>query len=120
MAERGSYRRTLHEAAHKADDVDLALEPEDKLRHAGRPKAKKVYHEAAHKLGYWGPEEDDGEDLESEEAKRRFAELADYLVGKDPSPIEDHWTVLYRGGFYRGGAIHMSALAGIDLPGEDQ
>ncbi len=42
------------------------------------------------------------------------AELADYLVGKDPSAIEDHWTVLYRGGFYRGGAVHMSALAGID------
>lgn len=42
------------------------------------------------------------------------AELADYLLGKDPMPIEDHWTVLYRGGFYRGGAIHMSALAGID------
>jgi KUP system potassium uptake protein len=78
MAERGSYRRTLHEAAHKADDADLAVEPEDKLRHGGRPKTKKVYHEAAHKLGYWGPEEDDGEDLESEEAKRRFAELADY------------------------------------------
>jgi galactonate dehydratase len=42
------------------------------------------------------------------------AELADYLIGKDPSAIEDHWTVLYRAGFYRGGAIHMSALAGID------
>ena len=41
-------------------------------------------------------------------------ELADYLIGKDPSPIEDHWTVLYRGGFYRGGGVHMSALAGID------
>ncbi|MCD1633274.1 galactonate dehydratase [Martelella mediterranea] len=41
-------------------------------------------------------------------------EMADYLVGKDPLLIEDHWTVLYRGGFYRGGAIHMSALAGID------
>ncbi|MES1255043.1 MAG: galactonate dehydratase [Acidobacteriota bacterium] len=41
-------------------------------------------------------------------------ELADYVVGKDPRNIEDHWTVLYRGGFYRGGAIHMSALAGID------
>src|SRR6476619_5858977 len=41
------------------------------------------------------------------------AELADYLVGKDPSPIEDHWTVLHRGGYYRGG-VHMSALAGID------
>lgn len=42
------------------------------------------------------------------------AEMADYLVGKDPATIEDHWTVLYRGGFYRGGALHMSALAGID------
>jgi galactonate dehydratase len=41
-------------------------------------------------------------------------ELADYLIGKDPRQIEDHWTVLYRGGFYRGGAVHMSALAGID------
>jgi galactonate dehydratase len=41
-------------------------------------------------------------------------ELSDYLVGKDPLRIEDHWTVLYRGGFYRGGGIHMSALAGID------
>ncbi len=42
------------------------------------------------------------------------AELADYLIGKDPFLIEDHWTVLYRGGFYRGGPVHMSALAGID------
>jgi galactonate dehydratase len=41
-------------------------------------------------------------------------ELADYLIGKDPALIEDHWTVLYRGGFYRGGGVHMSALAGID------
>jgi len=41
-------------------------------------------------------------------------ELADYLVGKDPRRVEEHWTVLYRGGFYRGGGIHMSALAGID------
>ena len=41
-------------------------------------------------------------------------ELADHLVGQDPRNIEDIWTVLYRGGFYRGGPIHMSALAGID------
>ena len=41
-------------------------------------------------------------------------ELSDYLIGKDPFLIEDHWTVLYRGGFYRGGGVHMSALAGID------
>ena len=41
-------------------------------------------------------------------------ELADDLIGKDPRHIEDHWTVLYRGGYYRGGGVHMSALAGID------
>jgi galactonate dehydratase len=41
-------------------------------------------------------------------------ELGDYVIGKDPSLIEDHWTVMYRAGFYRGGGIHMSALAGID------
>ena len=42
------------------------------------------------------------------------SDLGSYLVGRDPSPIEDHWTTLYRGGFYRGGGILMSALAGID------
>jgi galactonate dehydratase len=41
-------------------------------------------------------------------------ELSDYLLGQDPTQIEDHWNVLYRGGFYRGGGVHMSALAGID------
>ncbi len=41
-------------------------------------------------------------------------ELADLLIGQDPGRIEDHWQVMYRGGFYRGGAVHMSAIAGID------
>ena len=41
-------------------------------------------------------------------------ELSDYLIGKDPRNIEDHWNVMYRGGFYRGGPILMSAIAGID------
>ena len=41
-------------------------------------------------------------------------ELADYLVGQDASRIEDHWQVLTRGGFYRGGPILSSAVAGID------
>jgi galactonate dehydratase len=41
-------------------------------------------------------------------------ELSDYLIGKDPRHIEDHWSVLYRGGFYRGGPVLMSAIAGID------
>ncbi|CBJ36870.1 Galactonate dehydratase [Ralstonia solanacearum CMR15] len=41
-------------------------------------------------------------------------ELADYLVGQDPRRINDLWQTLYRGGFYRGGPILMSAIAGID------
>jgi galactonate dehydratase len=41
-------------------------------------------------------------------------ELMEYLIGKDPMHIEDHWNMLYRSGFYRGGPILMSAIAGID------
>ncbi|MCO8247071.1 MULTISPECIES: galactonate dehydratase [unclassified Haladaptatus] len=40
--------------------------------------------------------------------------MDDYLVGEDPMPVEDHWQRLYRGGFYRGGPVLMSAIAGID------
>jgi galactonate dehydratase len=46
--------------------------------------------------------------------KAAVEELSEYLIGKDPLRIEDHWTVLYRGGFYRGGPILMSAISGID------
>ncbi|QDY44191.1 galactonate dehydratase [Candidatus Pantoea soli] len=41
-------------------------------------------------------------------------ELSDYLIGQDPARINDLWQVMYRGGFYRGGPILMSAIAGID------
>jgi galactonate dehydratase len=41
-------------------------------------------------------------------------ELADYLVGQDPLRVEDHWQVLTKGGFYRGGPVLSSAVAGID------
>ena len=45
---------------------------------------------------------------------RAVEELGDYLIGRDPAPIEDHWQVLTKGGFYRGGPILSSAVAGID------
>lgn len=41
-------------------------------------------------------------------------EMGDYLIGKDPSRIEDLWQTLYRGGFYRGGPVLTSAISGID------
>jgi galactonate dehydratase len=40
--------------------------------------------------------------------------LMEYLVGADPLRIEEHWQVMAKGGFYRGGAVLSSALAGID------
>ncbi|MBS4197753.1 galactonate dehydratase [Lederbergia citri] len=46
--------------------------------------------------------------------KAAVKELSEYLIGKDPMKIEDHWQTLYRSGFYRGGPILMSAIAGID------
>ncbi|MBQ7173180.1 MAG: galactonate dehydratase [Clostridia bacterium] len=41
-------------------------------------------------------------------------EMEEYLLGKDPTRIEDIWNTLYRAAFYRGGPILMSAIAGID------
>ena len=41
-------------------------------------------------------------------------ELGEYVIGQDPARINDLWQAMYRGGFYRGGAVFMSAIAGID------
>ncbi len=41
-------------------------------------------------------------------------EMEPYLIGQDPARINDLWQTMYRAGFYRGGAILMSAIAGID------
>jgi galactonate dehydratase len=43
-----------------------------------------------------------------------FEALKDRFIGHDPFRIEDVWQVGYRGGFYRGGPVLMSALAGLD------
>ena len=50
----------------------------------------------------------------AETVRAAVQEMSEYLVGKDPFRIEDHFQVLYRGGFYRGGPILTSALSGIE------
>ena len=40
--------------------------------------------------------------------------LKDRFIGHDPFAIEDIWQIAYRGGFYRGGPVLMSALAGLE------
>jgi galactonate dehydratase len=43
-----------------------------------------------------------------------FEALRDRFIGHDGNRIEDIWQVTYRGGFYRGGPVLMSALAGLE------
>jgi galactonate dehydratase len=43
-----------------------------------------------------------------------FEALKDRFIGHDPFRIEDMWQVAYRGGFYRGGPVLMSAIAGFE------
>ena len=41
--------------------------------------------------------------------------LGPMLIGRDPGQIEDFWQMCYRGSYWRGGNIMMSALCGIDM-----
>jgi galactonate dehydratase len=41
-------------------------------------------------------------------------EIGDAIIGKDPANIQNIWQLLYRARFYRGGAVFMSAIAGVD------
>ncbi|SCK33490.1 galactonate dehydratase [Streptomyces sp. WMMB 714] len=51
----------------------------------------------------------------AETVRAAVHELADqFLVGADPSRIEDLWQLMSKGSFYRGGPVLSSAVAGID------
>ena len=41
-------------------------------------------------------------------------QFTEYLIGRDPGLIEDHWQVLTKSQFYRGGPVLASAVAGVD------
>jgi mannonate dehydratase len=41
--------------------------------------------------------------------------LAPLLVGRDPDRIEDTWQYIFRGTYWRGGPVMLTALAGIDV-----
>ncbi len=43
-----------------------------------------------------------------------FEAIRDRVIGADPRRIEDIWQTCHRGGFYRGGPVLMSAIAGLD------
>ena len=59
----------------------------------------------------WGEPVLEGRARTVETAVQEFGET---LIGRDPRRINDLWQTMYRSHFYRGGAILMSAIAGID------
>jgi mannonate dehydratase len=41
--------------------------------------------------------------------------ISPLLIGRDPGRIEDIWQLLYRGTYWRGGPVLMTALAAVDM-----
>ncbi|MPY88776.1 MAG: hypothetical protein GEU99_12710 [Luteitalea sp.] len=46
--------------------------------------------------------------------ERSILDLKRYLVGKDPTEIENHWEKMYRDSFWVGGPMHGSAISAVD------
>ncbi|PZG01126.1 galactonate dehydratase [Micromonospora deserti] len=59
----------------------------------------------------WGESTCEGR---SETVRTAVEQLSELLVGRDALRIEDHWQVMTKGSFYRGGPILASAVAGLD------
>ncbi len=41
-------------------------------------------------------------------------DMARFLVGRDPTRIEQNWQIMYRHGFWRGGVVLLTAMSGIE------
>ncbi|WP_449374050.1 galactonate dehydratase [Arthrobacter psychrolactophilus] len=50
----------------------------------------------------------------SETVRTAVDQLSEILMGQDALRIEDHWQVMTKGSFYRGGPILSSAVSGLD------
>ena len=50
----------------------------------------------------------------SETVRTAVEQLSELLIGQDPLRIQDHWQVMTKGSFYRGGPILSSAVSGLD------
>jgi galactonate dehydratase len=42
-------------------------------------------------------------------------ELSRYLIGQDPTRIEDHWEKMYRDSFWVGGPMHATSLSAVEI-----
>jgi len=64
-------------------------------------------------LSGWGDATLNGRELAVAAVLREH--IAPLLIGRDPDRIEDIWQYLYRGPYWRGGPVQMTALAGVDM-----
>src|SRR6266700_6795336 len=46
--------------------------------------------------------------------EQSILQLRSYLIGKDPTNIEDHWEKMYRDSFWVGGPMHSTAISAVD------
>ena len=46
--------------------------------------------------------------------EQSILQLRRYLIGKDPTEIEDHWEKMYRDSFWVGGPMHATAISAVD------
>ena len=46
--------------------------------------------------------------------EQSILQLRRYLIGKDPTEIENHWEKMYRDSFWVGGTMHATAISAVD------
>ena len=46
--------------------------------------------------------------------EQSILEMKRYLLGKDPTEIENHWERMYRDSFWVGGPLHSTAISAVD------
>jgi galactonate dehydratase len=46
--------------------------------------------------------------------EQSILQLRSYLIGKDPTEIENHWEKMYRDSFWVGGPLHATAISAVD------
>ena len=47
--------------------------------------------------------------------EQSILELRRYLIGKDPTEVENHWEKMYRDSFWVGGPVHSTCISAVDL-----
>ena len=104
-SDRGAHRRIPHAEAGrqvKISRIETFLVP---------PRWLFVRVETDSGVVGWGEPVLEGR---SETVRTAVEQLSELLIGEDPLRIEDHWQVMTKGSFYRGGPILSSAVSGLD------